>query len=158
MHDRDGRNRQAIEPIDHRVRLRELRLDRGGVGHAAKFADVGAGDEAFRLGRAQHQALRQIALEAREHVVELGKHVLGERVGARARLVEREPGDAVVVAGERPVAPGRARALAAGERTELEIARRENVPDFTHLPLCPRDLILVDVRVPDAVQREAVHR
>src|SRR5262249_28062643 len=31
------------------------------------------------------------------------------------------------------VAPGRARALAARERTELEITRRENVPDFTHL-------------------------
>src|SRR5262249_10621094 len=54
------------------------------------------------------------------------------RVGARAGLVEREPGDAVLVAREQPVAPGRARALAARERTELEIARRENVPDFTH--------------------------
>src|SRR5262249_34201770 len=51
---------------------------------------------------------------------------------AGVRLVEREPGDAVLVAREHPIAPGRARALAARERTELEIARRENVPDFTH--------------------------
>ena len=64
---------------------------------------------------------------------DIGEHVLGERVGAGVRLVEREPGDAVLVAGEPKVAPGRARALGAGERTELEIARRENVPDFTHL-------------------------
>src|SRR5262249_60419787 len=91
-------------------------------------------------------------------VVERGEHGLGERIGAGVRLVEREPGDAVLVAGEPPVAPGRARALAAGERTELEIARRENVPDFTHLLSCPRDLILVDVRVPDAVQRHSASK
>src|SRR5262249_60612608 len=97
------------------------------------FPDVGAGDEALRLSGAQHQAFRQIALKAREHVVELAEHVLGERIGAGVRFVEREPGDAVLVAREPPVAPGRARAFAAGERTELEIARRENVPDFTHL-------------------------
>ena len=133
VHDGDGRRRQAIEPVDHRVGLDEARLDRAGVGHGAKFADVGAGDETLRLGGAQHQALRHVALEAREHVVELGEHVLGERVGAGVRLVEREPGDALLVAREYPVAPGRARALVARERTELEIARRENVPDFTHL-------------------------
>ena len=43
----------------------------------------------------------------------------------------------VLVAGKPPVAPGRARALGSGERTELEIARRENVPDFTHLAKSP---------------------
>ena len=63
--------------------------------------------------------------------------VLGKGVGAGVRLVEREPGDAVGVAREDPVAPGRARALVACERPELEIARRENVPDFTHLAKSP---------------------
>jgi hypothetical protein len=133
VHDRDRRRRQAIEPVDHRVRLDQARLDGAGVGHGAKFTDVGAGDEALRLGGAQHQAFGHVALEAREHVVELAEHVLGERIGAGVRLVEREPGDAVLVAREYPVAPGRGRALVARERTELEIARRENVPDFTHL-------------------------
>ena len=133
VHDGDRGRGEAIEPVDDRVRLDKARLHRRGVGHAAKLADVGAGDEAFRLGRAQHQALRQIVLEVCQHVVEFGEHVLGERIGAGVRLVEGEPGDAVLVAGEPKVAPGRARALAARERTELEIARRENVPDFTHL-------------------------
>ena len=36
---------QVIEPVDDRVPPGEARLDIGHVGHAAKFADVGAGDE-----------------------------------------------------------------------------------------------------------------
>jgi hypothetical protein len=131
--DGDGGRAEVIEPVDHRVRLRQARLDRGDVGHAAELVDVGAGDEARRLGGAQHHAPRQTALEARERVVQFGEHVLRQGVGARARLVEDEPGDVVLVARERPVAPGRAAARQAGERTQLEIARRENVPDFTHL-------------------------
>jgi len=81
----------------------------------------------------QHQAFGHVALEVCEHVVELGEHLLGERIGAGVRLVEREPGDAVLVAREHEVAPGRGRARLARERSELEIARRENVPGFTHL-------------------------
>ena len=75
VHDGHRRHRQVIEPVDDRVRLGEGRLDRGGIAHAAELADVGAGDEAARLGRAQHDALGQIPFEACEHVVELGEHV-----------------------------------------------------------------------------------
>ena len=75
VHDGDRRHRQVIEPVDDRVRLGQGRLDRGGIGHAAELADVGAGDEAAGLGGAQHDAFGQIPLDAREHVVELGEHV-----------------------------------------------------------------------------------
>jgi hypothetical protein len=109
--DRDRGRAEAIEPVDHRVRLRQARLDCGDVGHAAELVDVGAGDETARLGGAQHQALRQTTFQAREHVVQFGEHVLGQGVGAGARLVEDEPGDVVLVARQRPVAPGRAAAL-----------------------------------------------
>src|SRR6185295_6060380 len=54
-------------------------------------------------------------------------------VGAGVRLVENEPGDAVVIARELEVAPGRARLRAAGERTGLEISRREYLPGLSHL-------------------------
>src|SRR5262249_33395401 len=72
--------------------------------------------------------------QSREHLIELAEYIDGERVGARARLVEREPGDAVVVAGELPVAPGRALPgrRGRGERPQLEIARRKRGPNFTH--------------------------
>src|SRR6185369_10418049 len=81
----------------------------------------------------QHHAFRRILLEAREHAVELAQHIHGQGVGAGVRLVDNEPGDAVVIAGELEVAPGRARLRAAGERTELEIARREYLPGLSHL-------------------------
>ena len=77
VHDGDGRRGEMIEPVHHRVRLGEPRLHRGGVGHAAKLADVSAGDEALRLGGAQHQAFGYVVLEVCEHVVELGEHVFG---------------------------------------------------------------------------------
>ena len=96
---------QVVEPIDDRVAVGEARLDRGHVGHAAEFVDVGAGDEAARLARAQDHALGQIAFERREHVVELDQDILREDVGAAVRLVEHQPGDAVVIARELPVAP-----------------------------------------------------
>src|SRR6201987_1191183 len=36
VHDRDRRRRQAVEPVDHSVRLDKARLDGAGVGPAAK--------------------------------------------------------------------------------------------------------------------------
>src|SRR5438552_1939839 len=98
-------------------------------------ASTSPSDEARWFGGAQHQTFRHIFLEAGEHLIELAEHIHGERVGARARLVEREPGDALIVVREPPVAPGRGRAgaLGLGERPQLEIARRERVPDYAHL-------------------------
>src|SRR5262249_52191309 len=134
MDDGDRRRAEMIEAIDHRVRLAQALLHHGGVGEPAKFADVGACDETRWLCGAQHQAFRYVFFQSREHLIELAEYIDGERVGARARLVEREPGDAVVVAGELPVAPGRALPgrRGRGERPQLEIARRKRVPNFTH--------------------------
>ena len=133
VNDGNRGHRQVIEPVDDRVPLGEARLDVGHVGHAAKFADVGAGDEPAGLPRAQHHAFRLLALQGREHVVELGENLLGQDVGAAARLVEHEPGDAVVIARELPVPPVALPARRSGKRTELQIARRQNVPDLAHL-------------------------
>ena len=116
--DRDRRTSEMIETIDDRVPLREAALDPGHIRHGAELADVGTGDEACRLGRADHQPLRQIALERLQHVIELDQHILGERIGARALLVEHEPGDAVLVARELPVPP----------RTRSCSRRRARVP------------------------------
>ena len=49
-------------------------------------------------------------------------------------LVEHQPGDAVVVARELPVPPRAPVASPGDDRAELEIARRENVPDLSHAP------------------------
>ena len=67
----------------------------GGVRRVAKLADVGTGDEAAGLGGADHQAFWGLALDRGEHVVELDEHVLRQRIGAGALLVDDEPGDAV---------------------------------------------------------------
>ena len=52
---RDGRNLQRFEPVDHRMRPADRGLDHVGIGRAAKFVDVGAGDEAGWLRRANDQ-------------------------------------------------------------------------------------------------------
>ena len=61
VNDGDRGHLQLIEPVDQRMRLREARLGGAGVGHGAQLADIGAGDEARGLGRAQHQPFRRIA-------------------------------------------------------------------------------------------------
>ena len=66
----------------------------------AELVDVGAGDEAVRLARRDDEALRRIAVEQVERLVELGEHRRAERVGRRAGAVEREPREAVGVAGQ----------------------------------------------------------
>ena len=126
---RDGRQRQAVEPVQDGVAARQQRLDLRRVGDGAELRDVGAGDEAARLGRADHQPARTIAFELVERQVELGQRLAVQRVGAGALLVEQQPGDAVLVGSHPPMLPRRCfiAGLAGGERSEFEIARIEDV-------------------------------
>src|SRR5262249_49519912 len=73
------------------------------------------------------------ALELGQSLVGLAGLLLRRRVGARPRLVERKPGDGVLVAGEPPVPEGAARGRRPGKRAKLEIARRQDGPGFSHL-------------------------
>ena len=125
---RDGRQRQPVEAVEHRMAARQRLLDRRRVGDAAKLGDVGAGDEAAALGGADHQPARMVALDLFQHRVELGEHVVRQRVGAGIFLVEQQPGDAVFVGAQPPIGPGARllRRLVDGERAELDVALAEN--------------------------------
>ena len=125
---RDRRQRQPVEPIEHRMAARQHRLDRRRIGNAAELRDVGAGDEAAALGRTDDQPARPVAFELFQHGVELGEHLFRQRVGAGIFLVEQQPGDAVFVGAQPPVRPGAwlLRRLIDRERAELEVALAEN--------------------------------
>ena len=86
--------RNQLQPLGRRVELRE-------------FLDVGAGDEASGLARAEDQRLRRRTLELREDLRQLVHHGDRQRIGRLAELVERRPGDPVGVGFESPVLPGR---------------------------------------------------
>ena len=60
----DRRNLQGFEAIDHRMRPADRGLDRARIGRAAKFVDVGAGDEAGFLRRADDQPGRAAGFPA----------------------------------------------------------------------------------------------
>src|SRR3546814_190520 len=77
---------------------RALRVEFG------EFADVGAGDEALRLARTQHQPLWRVQGEPLEQRLQLDQHVLGEGVDRLAGAVEREHDDAVLALLGLPVA------------------------------------------------------
>src|SRR3546814_9075757 len=84
---------QALERLlaaADRVADRALRVEFG------EFADVGAGDEALRLARTQHQPLWRVQREPPEQRLQLDQHVLGEGVDRLAGAVEREHEDAVL--------------------------------------------------------------
>ena len=68
---RHGRNLQRVEPVDHRMRPADRRLDQSRIGGAAKFIDVGAGDETGWLGGANDNSGGPLAFQRREHRVEL---------------------------------------------------------------------------------------
>ena len=124
----DGRQRQPVEPVHDAMAARQQRFDLRDVGHAAELRNVGAGDEAARLRRADHQPARALAFEFVEHRVELGKHFGGERVRTGVLLVEQEPGDAVFVRAQAPIRPrsGLLCRFIDRERAELEVALAEN--------------------------------
>ncbi len=134
VNDGDDRHREPVEAINDGVRLAQAIRHRRSLGHGAEFADVRSGDEAAFLCRAQHHASGQLARNLREHVVEIAQHLLINRVGAAALLVEDQPSDSVIIAGKLPVPPGagRDRFAAGGKWSELEIARRKRFPGLAH--------------------------
>ncbi len=86
---RNRRNPQTLEPVGHQMGLRHHGLDHAGIGRAAEFVDVGAGDEAGRLCRADHNAGRPLVFQRGQYQFEFAHHVGGKRVGAGAGAVEQ---------------------------------------------------------------------
>jgi hypothetical protein len=125
--DRDRRQPQRLEAIDHRMRAADFGFDGLRIAGAAKRVDVGAGDEAGCFRRADDEARRTLAFQLGQDMIELFHHIGGERVGAGAFAVEQQPGDAVGVAGQFEIAVGAHRVRL---RTEREHAIGENVEDL----------------------------
>ena len=98
-----------------------------GIAGAAEFVDVGAGDEAGRFCRADHEAGGPLGLDRRERGVELLHHVGGQRVGAGVGAVEQQPGDAVGIARQLEVLVG---TVSRGLRPELQHAVAERGHDL----------------------------
>ncbi len=66
----DGRNLQAFEAVDHRVRSADTSLNGTGIGRAAEFVDVRTGNEAGFLRRANDKSRGPLVFQRREHGVE----------------------------------------------------------------------------------------
>ena len=132
----DGRKLDRLQPVNHRMRARNLRLDRGRIGRAAEFIDVCAGDETGRLGGANDKPGRPLAFERRQHRVELCQHVGRQRIGAGAFAIEQQPRNAVRVARQLEISIEPA---CNGLRPEFEHTIGEYVEDmaFHDVPLKP---------------------
>lgn len=96
--DRDRRQPQSFQMVDHRMRGADARLHHVGIGRATEFVDVGARDEAGRFCGADHETGGTFGFDRREHGVEFLHHLGGQRVGACISAIEQEPGDAVGIA------------------------------------------------------------
>ena len=83
------RNLQGLEPVDHRMGPADRGLDRTGVRRAAKFVDIGTGDEAGRLGGTNDDAGGPLVFQRSEHEIEFLEHIGRQRVGAGAVAVEQ---------------------------------------------------------------------
>ena len=103
---RDGRDLQAFEAVDHRMGPADRRLDNSGIGGAAEFVDVGAGNEAGCLRRANDNPDRPLAFQRRQHLIQFFDDICRQRIGAGAGAIEQQPRDAVGVAGELEIAIG----------------------------------------------------
>ena len=119
----DGRERQRLEPIQDGVRRADERHGFLGRRDLAELADVGAGDET-RLAGGDHQAARGGGcnfIEPRGELLHCGP---GQRVGARAGLVEAQPCDALRIDLERPLRAARCAGLAHRNSSERPLRRR----------------------------------
>ena len=126
--DGNGRQRQAVEPVEYGVTPRQQRFDRRGLGDAAELRDVGAGDEAAGLGRAYNEAPRALSLKLLQHGVEFCEHVRRQRICAGILLVEQQPGDAVFIGSHPPMGPGTVvlPRFTDRERSEFKVAIAKN--------------------------------
>ena len=71
----NGRNPQSFQPVDHRMGAADLRLHGVGIGRAAKFVDVGAGDEAGWFCGADDDAGRTRAFQRCQYRIEFFHHI-----------------------------------------------------------------------------------
>ncbi len=126
VNDGDGRNLQTFQAVDHRMRPADRGFDRAKISRAAKFVDIGAGDESGLLRRANDQARGPLVFQRRQHSVEFLEDVGGQRVGATAFAVEQQPGNAVGIPRQLEMAIG---AVLLRLRPEFEHAVTENVHD-----------------------------
>ena len=75
----------------------------GLISDAGKLVDIRAGDETVGLARADDERLGRIAFKQVQRFVQFAQHLARKRVRGRADLVQREPGDTVGFAFNRPV-------------------------------------------------------
>ena len=75
MNDRDRRQRETVKPIEDGVTAPDKSLDFCRVGDAAEFIDIGAGDEAALLGRADDEPRWPILFDFRQSRIELRQHI-----------------------------------------------------------------------------------
>ena len=95
---RKRRKRQARQPVEQRpAALDQVARGLGRI-DAGELVDVGAGNEAGRLGRRDDQAGGRTALQRLEQAGEFVEHVRGQRVRRRSGLVQMQPRDAVRLA------------------------------------------------------------
>ena len=71
----DARNLQRLQPVDDAVRAADRRFDLARIGGTAELVDVGAGDEAGCLRRADHDAGGRLAFQRRQDRSELLHHL-----------------------------------------------------------------------------------
>ena len=116
-----GHRGQAVEAIpaafDQRPRTR------GGV-ERGEFLDVGARDEASRLGRGDDEPFRPRLLEGDQDALELGQRLGRQRIGDGIGLVEPQPRQAVGAALDAPVLVGISHSLAPARSASPRPARR----------------------------------
>src|SRR5690606_13086390 len=94
---------QAVEQVPAAFDELPGLLGRGEVG---EFLDIGAGYEAGRLARADDQARGRTSLQLVEYGAEFGQHFGRQGIDGRVGPVDGEPGQAVGMAFEPPMAPG----------------------------------------------------
>src|ERR1700733_1421518 len=124
-------NLQGFEAVDHRMRPADRGLDRTGIGGAAKFIDIGAGNEAGWFCGANDDARRPLVLQRGQHQIKFLDQIGRQRVGAGVGAIEQQPGNPVAIAGQFEITIG-------GHSVRLR-------PEFEH-PICQN---VHDLRVHD---------
>ncbi len=104
--ERQCRVRRARDALEGIPTALDQRARRPRLMQVAELVDIGAGDEAARLARADHQPTRRIACERIEDFVQLGKRRGRQRIGRGPRLVEDEPRNAVRIPADFPMFQG----------------------------------------------------
>ncbi len=122
MNNRHGGAAQTLQPIHHCVSLVQFVLYLGFAVKVAELLDIGTHAKAADFTGAQYQRLWKVGLDLVQHLAKFFHHLGGEYVHTRVRLVEQQPGDALVVALELPMFPGAAAFLFGfiAERAQLE--------------------------------------